>query len=47
MSKCLNMLNNDNFIKLTANLTKINQKENSKSIWKIKSKVSKDEQNKI
>ena len=45
--KCLNMLNNDNFIKLTDDPTKSIEGKIERAIGKIKSKLSKDEYNKI
>ena len=47
MKKCLDMLNNDNFIKLTDNPTKSIEGKIQRAIRKIKSKLSKDEYNKI
>ena len=47
MNKCLNILNNDNFIKLTDDPTKSIEGKIQRGIRKIKSKVSKDEYNKI
>ena len=45
MKKCLNMLNNDNFIKLTDDSTKLIEEKIQKAIRKIKSNLSKDEYN--
>ena len=47
MKKCLNILNNDNFIKLTDNPTKSIEGKIQRAIRKIKGKLSKDEYNKI
>ena len=47
MKKCLDMLNNDNFIKLTDDPTKSIEGKIQRAIRKIKSKLSKDEYNKI
>ena len=47
MNKCLNMLNNDNFIKLTGDPIKSSKGKIQREIRKIKSKLSKDEYNKI
>ena len=47
MSKCVNILNKENFIKLTDDPTKSIKGEIQRAIRKIKSKVSKDEYNKI
>ena len=47
MKKCLNMLNNDNFIKLTDDPTKSIQGKIQKAIRKMKSKLSKDKYNKV
>ena len=43
MNKCLNMLNNDNFIKLTDEPTKSIEGKIQRAIRKIKSKLSKDD----
>ena len=42
MKKFLNILNNDNFIKLTADPTKSTEGKIQRAIRKIKSKLSKD-----
>ena len=47
MNKCLNMLNNDDFIKLTDDPTKSIEGKMQRAIRKIKSKLNKDEYNKI
>ena len=47
MKKCLNILKNDNFIKLTDDPTKSIEGKIERAIGKIKSKLSKDEYNKI
>ena len=47
MKKCLNMLNDDNFTKLTDDPTKSIERKIQGAIRKIKSKLSKDECNKI
>ena len=47
MNKWLNILNNDSFIKLTDDPTKSIEGKIQRAIRKIKSKVSKDEYNKI
>ena len=47
MSKCLNMLNNANFIELTDDPTKSIEGKIEREIGKIKSKLSKDDYNKI
>ena len=43
MNKCLNMLNNDNFIKLTNDLTKSIEVKIERAFRKIKSNPSNDE----
>ena len=43
MNKCLNMLNNDNFMKLTDEPTKSIEGKIQRAIRKIKSKFSKDD----
>ena len=47
MKKCLNMLNDDNFTKLTDDPTKSIKRKIQRAIRRIKSKLSKDECNKI
>ena len=47
MKKCLNMLNDDNFTKLTDYPTKSIERKIQRAIRNIKSKLSKDECNKI
>ena len=44
-NKCLNMLNNDNFVKLTDDPTKPIEGKIRRAMRKIKSKLSKDEYN--
>ena len=47
MSKCFNMSNNDNFMKLTDDPTKSSKGKIQTAIRKIKIKLNKDEYNKI
>ena len=47
IKKCLNMLNKDNFIKLTDDPTKLTKKKIQRAVRKIKSKLSKGKYNKI
>ena len=47
MSKCFNMSNNDNFMKLTDDPTKSSEGKIQTAIRKIKIKLNKDEYNKI
>ena len=47
MKKCLKILNNDNFIKLTDDPTKSIEGKTQRAIRKIKSKLSKDQYNKL
>ena len=47
MKKCLNMLNDDNFTKLTDDPTKSIKRKIQRAIRRIKSKLSKNECNKI
>ena len=47
MKKCLNMLNSDNFIKLTDDPTKSIEGKIQRAIRKMKSKLIKDEYNNV
>ena len=47
MKKCLNMLNNDNFIRLTDDPITSIEGKTQRPITKIKSKLTRDEYNKI